>query len=208
MKVLLINGSPRPKGCTYTALSEISARLENHGIETELFQLGAQPIRGCTACRKCTGGSHRCVFDDGNVNVALEKMEQSDGLIIGSPVYFASANGALTAFLDRMFFAGDCFFCKPAAAVVSARRAGTTATLDQLNKYFTIKNMPVVPSRYWNMVHGSSPEEVRQDLEGLQTMRILADNMAWMLNCFSAGRKAGFLPPTLPDPMVFTNFIR
>ena len=208
MRVLLINGSPNEKGCTYTALSEAAGALEREGIETEIFQMGKQPVRGCIGCGGCARkGDGRCVFDDDAVNRALEKAEEADGYIIGSPVYFASANGSLIALLDRMFYAGKCFAYKPAAAVVSARRAGTTASIDEINKYFSIRNMPVVSSKYWTMVHGNTPEEVRQDLEGMQNMRVLGRNMAWMLKCLEAGRQAGIDIPEAETP-VKTNFIR
>ncbi len=207
MKVLLINGSPNEAGCTFTALSEAARILEEEGIETEMFQLGKKPIRGCIGCGGCVNKG-RCVFDDDAVNRAIEKAEGADGYIIGSPVYFASANGALIALLDRMFYAaGKCFVYKPAAAVVSARRAGTTASIDEINKYFSIRNMPVVSSKYWTMVHGNTPEEVKQDLEGMQIMRTLGRNMAWMLKCIEAGKKAGIDAPGAETP-VKTNFIR
>ena len=157
MKVLLINGSPHEKGCTYTALSEIAGVLNENGIDTEIFQVGSDPIRGCVGCGGCAG-KNRCVFQD-QVNVALDKAAKADGFIFGSPVHYASAGGAITSFLDRMFFAGkENMVYKPGAAVVSCRRAGSTATLDQLNKYFTISSMPLVGSSYWNMVHGNTPE--------------------------------------------------
>lgn len=207
MRVLLINGSPNEKGCTYTALSEVAAALEKEGVETEIFHIGKQPIRGCIGCKGCVNNNARCVFDDDSVNRAIEKAEKADALVIGSPVYYASANGALISLLDRMFYAGKCFAYKPAAAVVSARRAGTTASIDEINKYFSIRNMPIVSSKYWTMVHGNSPEEVRQDLEGLQNMRILGKNMAWLLKCLEAGQKAGISIPEAETPMK-TNFIR
>ncbi len=207
MKVVLLNGSPHEKGCTSRALLEVAGALNAEGIETEIVHIGNHAIHGCIACGKCkqTG---RCVFDSDPVNDVLDKMEQADGLVVGSPVYYASANGSLYSFLDRMFYAGGkCFAFKPAAAVASARRAGTTATLDSLNKYFTIVQMPVVSSRYWNMVHGSTPEDVEQDLEGLQTMRDLGKNMAWLLKCLEAGKTAGIsLPPQ--EEKTWTNFIR
>ncbi len=208
MKVLLINGSPNENGCTYTALCEAAGTLEQEGIETEIFQMGKQPVRGCIGCGGCARkGDGRCVFGDDAVNRALEKAETADGYIIGSPVYFASANGSLIAMLDRMFYAGKCFSYKPAAAVVSARRAGTTASLDEIGKYFSIRNMPVVSSKYWTMVHGNTPEEVRQDLEGMQNMRVLGRNMAWLLKCLEAGKQAGIAIPE-PETPVKTNFIR
>ncbi len=207
MKVLLINGSPHEKGCTYTALHEIETVLNEENIKTEIFNIGTEPIQGCTACRHCKTGTCRCVFDD-LVNIALDKMDESDGLIMGSPVYYAGINGALSAFLDRLFFAGSSRFrLKPAACVVSARRAGTTAALDRLSKYALISNMPLIPSHYWNMVHGNTPDEVKQDLEGLQTMRIIGRNMAWMLKCIEAGKEKGILLPE-PEKKIMTNFIR
>ena len=208
MKVLLVNGSPHEKGCTYTALSEVAGALEKQGIETEIFHIGAKPIPGCIGCGACrqTG---RCFMND-RVNEFLDIVPAMDGFIFGSPVHFASAAGMLISFMDRAFFTsiGNGYFAyKPAAAVVSCRRGGATASFDQLNKYFTIRNMPVVPSQYWNMVHGNTPEEVRQDLEGLQTMRVLGGNMAWLLKSIEAGKAAGV---TLPEkePRLMTNFIR
>ena len=206
MKVLLINGSPHEKGCTYTAVSEIAGVLNENGMDREMFQVGSHPIRGCVGCGGCAG-KNRCVFQD-QVNVALDKAAKADGFIFGSPVHYASAGGAITSFLDRMFFAGkENMVYKPGAAVVSCRRAGSTATLDQLNKYFTISSMPLVGSSYWNMVHGNTPEEVLQDKEGLQTMRNLARNMAWLLHCIEAGKKAGISVPQ-PESGSTTNFIR
>jgi multimeric flavodoxin WrbA len=182
--------------------------LNEEGVDTEIFHIGNKPVRGCMACRKCKEGSHRCVYNDDTVNIGLDKTDEADGFIFGSPVYYASGNGAMIAFLDRMFYAGNNFAYKPGAAVVAARRAGTTAALDQLNKYFTISNMPVVPSQYWNMVHGHTPEDVRQDLEGLQIMRVLGRNMAWMLKCFEAGKKEGVSLPLMKEQRIMTNFIR
>lgn len=206
MKVLMINGSPNEKGCTYTALSEIAAALRENGVDSEIFHIGKAPAGGCTACGACAG-KNRCVFDDG-VNAVLEKLESCDGLILGSPVHFAAPGGSILSFCDRMFFAGRGGLAhKPAAAVVSARRGGTTAALDVLNKYFTISQMPIVSSTYWNMVHGSRPEEVFQDKEGLQTMRNLGRNMAWLLRCIEAGRESEALPPKAERDSR-TNFIR
>lgn len=207
MKVLLLNGSPHAKGCTFTALSEVAKELETQGIQTEILQIGTQPVRGCIGCRRCRTTGH-CIFDDGIVNLVIDKAAEADGFIVGSPVYYASANGALIALLDRIFYAGSKnFVYKPAAAVVSARRAGTTASFDELNKYFTISQMPVVSSQYWNMVHGNTPDEVRQDLEGLQIMRTLGRNMAWLLQCIDAGKKANVSLPE-EESRVATNFIR
>ena len=208
MKVLLINGSPHKNGCTYTALSEIEKELIKSEIETEMFHIGDKVIRGCIGCGKCRANStNKCIFNDDVVNIALEKMESCDGLIIGSPVYYASANGSLISFLDRLFYAGNCFAYKPGACVVSARRAGTTATLDQLNKYFAFSKMPIVSSHYWNMVHGNTAEEAKQDLEGMQIMRILGKNMAWLLKSIEAGKKAG-IPIPEAEAREKTNFIR
>ncbi len=210
MKVLMVNGSPHTKGCTYTALQEVAKTLNSEGIETEIFQVGTDPISGCTACMSCAK-TGRCKIHD-RVNEFLDLAEDADGYVFGSPVHYAAASGAITSFMDRAFYAGmrsrsRMFYLKPAAAVVSARRAGTTVTFDQLNKYFTISQMPVISSRYWNMVHGSKPEEVRKDLEGMQIMRILGRNMAWFLKCKQAGIKAGVPYPQREDT-VFTNFIR
>ncbi|MDD4599483.1 2-amino-4-deoxychorismate dehydrogenase [bioreactor metagenome] len=208
MKVLLINGSPKANGCTYTALSEVAKELENEKIETEIFHVGNKPIRGCIACGDCSRSkSGKCVFNDDPVNNALEKAQEVDGFVFGSPVHYAGASGLITSFLDRFFYAGSGFQYKPGAAVVSCRRGGATAAFEQLNKYFTIANMPIVSSQYWNMVHGHTPEEVKQDLEGMQTMRTLGKNMAWLLKSIQAGREAGI---TLPEkePQIVTNFIR
>ena len=206
MKVILLNGSPRANSCTYTALSVIEKRLNENGIETEIFQVGAKPVAGCIACGKCAGGA-QCIFDDG-VNLFIEKMKTADGLIVGSPVYYASASGQISAFLDRAFYAGSSYMaCKPGAAIVSCRRGGASAAFDQLNKYFSINNMPIVTSNYWNQVHGNNPEEVLQDKEGIQTMEILADNMTWLLKCIETGKKQGIKTPERPEK-IRTNFIR
>lgn len=206
MKVLLVNGSPNAKGCTYTALQEVAGALEKQGIETEIVQVGAQPIMGCIGCGACLN-TGKCFREDG-VNDFVEKAKTADGFIFGSPVHYASASGALTAFLDRAFYGkGNAFQGKPGACVVSCRRGGAASTFDQLNKYFTINCMPIVSSQYWNMVHGNKPEEVLQDLEGLQTMRTLGNNMAWLLKCIEAGKKEGIDFPER-EPAVKTNFIR
>lgn len=207
MKVLLLNGSPHQAGCTHTALAEVASALEQQGVETELLWLGQSVVCGCTGCGAC-GKLGRCVHDEDIVNTAAEKLRGSDGLVVGSPVHYAAASGQITCVLDRLFYsAGSAARHKPAAAVVSARRAGTTAAIDQLNKYFTINQMPIVSSRYWPMVHGNTPEEVRQDLEGLAVMRQLGRNMAWLLRCISAGAAAGVALPD-QEPPVRTNFIR
>ncbi len=194
MNVLLINGSPHQNGCTYTALSEVAKTLTECGVEAEIVQIGANAIRGCIGCGKCKE-RHLFVFDDDVSNEIIRNAETSDGMVIGSPVYYASANGNLVSLLDRIFTAGNAFAYKPAAAVASARRAGTTATFDVINKYFTIRQMPIVSSSYWNVVHGSTPDEVRQDLEGLQIMRNLGRNMAWLLNSIEAGKQNGVSLP-------------
>lgn len=211
MKVLLVNGSPHKEGCTYTALSEVADTLKQEGIETEIFWIGNKPIGGCIACKACVKNK-KCVFDD-VVNRFREKAYEADGFIFGSPVHYAGASGNMTAFMDRLFYSelggngNRAFYMKPAAAVVSARRSGTTATFDQLNKYFTIQEMPVVSSRYWNMVHGASADQVKQDTEGLYTMRVLGRNMAYLLRCQEAAKKAGVALPEQETP-VFTNFVR
>lgn len=211
MKVLLVLGSPHEKGCTYTALKEIEKTLMEEGIETELFWLGSQPISGCLGCGGCAK-TGKCVIDGDCVNRLIEAAKNADGFIFGSPVHYASASGMITSAMDRLFYAAkrsgvNPFRLKPSACIVSARRAGTTATFDQLLKYFTISEMPVISSRYWNMVHGNTPQQVAQDLEGLQTMRILARNMAWFLKVKEAGDKAGIPLPT-EEKGVATNFIR
>lgn len=207
MKVLLLNGSPHAHGTTYASLSEAARVLKEEGIETEIYHLGTAAVHGCIDCRSC-GKTGRCVFQDDPVNTIIEKAASCDGFIFGSPVHFAGPAGALHAVLDRAFYAGKRNFAyKPGAAVVCCRRGGATAAFDSLNKYFTIANMPVVPSQYWNMVHGANADDAQQDAEGLQTMRTLARNMAWMLRCFEAGRKAGISVPTA-EPIARTNFIR
>ncbi|MFL0164159.1 MULTISPECIES: flavodoxin family protein [Clostridium] len=207
MKVLLINGSPKVKGCTYTALIEIAKELEKENIEIEIFHVGNKPIRGCVACGGCSKTKGKCVFNDDTVNIALEKANEADGFIFGSPVHYGAPSGLITSFLDRFFYAGNCFAYKPGAAIVSCRRGGATSAFDQLNKYFTDRNMPVVSSQYWNMVHGNTPEEIEQDLEGMQTMRTLGKNMAWLLKSIEAGKNAGISLPEI-EPRVLTNFIR
>ena len=205
MKVILINGSPNIKGCTYTALSEVATTLENEGIETEIINVGHKNIRGCIGCRKCkTTG--KCVFGD-IVNEVAPKFKECDGIVIGSPVYFASANGTLISFIDRLFYSmTEDKTMKVGAAVVSARRAGNTATFDEINKYFTISGMPVASSQYWNQVHGNTPEEVRQDLEGMQTMRTLGRNMAFLIKSIQLGKEKYGLPEK--EAAIHTNFIR
>ncbi|MDE6029758.1 MAG: flavodoxin family protein [Clostridiales bacterium] len=207
MKVLLFNGSPRANGCTFTALSEVAATLNAEGIETEIVWLGNKPVRDCIGCNGCAGKG-KCVFADDDVNEWIEKATAADGFVFGSPVYYAHPDGRILCVMDRLFYAGGKNFAqKPASVVVSARRAGTTASLDALTKHLTIAQMPVVSSTYWNMVHGKTPDEVKQDLEGLQTMRNLAHNMAWLLKCIKAGEAAGITKPQ-NEKKFYTNFIR
>ncbi|WP_139652762.1 flavodoxin family protein [Raoultibacter phocaeensis] len=209
MKVLLINGSPNEERSTYTALAEAAHALEAEGVETEIAWIGREPVRGCIACGGCSKlGINRCIFDDDVVNRLLEKAERADGYLVGTPVYYAGANGALLAILDRMFFAGSQVMqFKPAAGIASARRAGTTPAIDQINKYFQFNKMPVVSSTYWPMVHGQSAEQVRQDEEGLQTMRMLGKNLAWMLRLIDRDMAEGGSHPAM-ERKIATNFIR
>ena len=206
MKVLLLNGSPHEKGCTYTALSEVAAALTADGVEAEILWAGSGPTTGCLGCGGCRKTGY-CVRDD-VVNQIIDKLDDCDGLVVGSPVHYAAAGGQITCVMDRLFYvASGKLRYKPGAAVVSARRGGTTAALDQLNKYFTINQMPVVSSRYWNMVHGNTPDEVRQDAEGLSVMRTLGHNMAWLIKSIAAGQAAGLGMP-VEEPPAKTNFIR
>lgn len=204
-KVLILNGSPHPKGCTARALKEVEKVLQEEGMETETIQVGSQPVRGCIACKSCYRNG-KCVFDD-LVNQIAPKFEKADGLLVGSPVYYASANGTLISFLDRLFYSThfDKVF-KVGAAIVSARRGGCSATYDELNKYFTINQMMVVSSQYWNQVHGNTPEEVEQDSEGLQTMRTLGRNMAFLIKAIDLGKEKYGLPER--EKKISTNFIR
>lgn len=206
MKVLLVNGSPHKNGCTYTALCEIQKTLNEEGIDTEIINLADENITSCRACLACKKIG-KCVIDD-IVNEFVSKAKEADGFIFGSPVHYAAASGALTSFMGRAFYSGNGVFAfKPAAAVVSARRAGTTAAFEQINKFFTISQMPIISSKYWNMVHGSKPEDVLKDEEGMQTMRTLGRNMAWFLKLKEAGEKAGICTPKQEEPKR-TNFIR
>ena len=205
MNVLLINGSPHEKGCTYTALAEIAAELEKNGVEAEILHVGKGPVGGCVACGGCKKLG-KCVFDDA-VNEIAEKFRDADGLVAASPVYYASANSTLTAALDRLFHSTSFDkTMKVGASVAVARRGGCSATFDQLNKYFTISGMPVASSQYWNSVHGCAPGEAAQDAEGLQTMRTLARNMSFLMKSIALGREAYGLPQ--PEPRQSTNFIR
>lgn len=202
MKVLLINGSPHEKGCTYTALSEVLKSLNKEGIDGEIIQISKlqQSCIGCGYCKE----NRRCAFGENDgVNLLIEKAKNADGFVFGSPVHFASATGMITSFMDRFFMVSENIHNKPACAIVSCRRGGATAALDQLNKYFTIRNMPVVSSNYWNMVHGSKPEDVYKDEEGIQTMHILGKNMAWMIKSLNDSENK----PN-PEPKISTNYIR
>ena len=205
MKVLLINGSPHREGSTYTALHEMEKVFQQEGIETELVHIGMKPVRGCIACGSCykTG---KCVFDDA-VNETAAKFEVCDGLVVGSPVYYASANATLIGFLDRLFYSTHFDkTMKVGASVVSARRGGLSATFDELNKYFTISGMPVASGQYWNSIHGNSAQEAAQDLEGLQIMRALARNMSFLMKSIQMGKETYGLPEK--EERVSTNFIR
>lgn len=206
MKVLLINGSPHEFGCTYTALKEIEKTLNKELIDTEILWIGNKPIAGCIACMTCKR-IHKCIFNEDKVNKVIEDLPNIDGIVVGSPVYYAGPSGQLCAFLDRLFYAGSGFEGKLGAAIVSCRRGGAATAFDRLNKYFTINSMPVVSSQYWNMVHGYTPEDVKQDLEGLQTMGTLAKNMAWLLKCIEAGKEKGIEKPVLEE-QIKTNFVR
>ena len=206
MKVILVNGSPHKQGCTYIALTEIKKTLEKNGIETEEFWLGNKPTAGCIGCGSCleTG---KCFIDD-KVNEFLEKVPSADGFVFGTPVHFASGSGMITSFMDRVFYGRrNLFKNKLAACIVSCRRGGATSTFDQINKYFAMNNMPIVTSQYWNMVHGSKPEDVLKDEEGLQTMRTLGNNMAWLLKCIEAGKNSGIKEPE-NEKIIQTNFIK
>ena len=207
MKVIMVNGSPNADGCTFTGLNIIKEQLTKHGVDSEIFQVGKKPVIGCTDCRTCRqqGKEGRCVFDDDLVNTVAQALEEADGIIIGSPVHFASASGAATSFLDRLFY---CRFgmnrLKFGACIVSCRRSGSTAAFDQLNKYFSISQMPIVSSCYWNGIHGSTPEDVYADEEGVRTLTILANNMAYLIKC---KHLSNLELPEMP-PFVMTNFIR
>ena len=202
MKVVLINGSPHRKGNTLIALSEVAGALEKEGVQTEIIQLGIKAVQGCIACNKCAELGH-CVFQDTLYNQVREALQEADGIVVGSPVYYAGPNGALCALLDRVFYScSELLAYKAGASVAVCRRGGASATFDRLNKYFTILNMPVVSSQYWNSVHGMRPGEATEDAEGLQTMRMLGRNMAWLLK----GVKREERPE--PELRVMTNFIR
>lgn len=204
MKVLLINGSPNKSGCTNRALEEVAKALNSNDIENEIIHIGKKAVQGCIACGKCRD-HERCAFNDDLYNTLFDKIKEIDGIVVGSPVYYAGPNGSLCAILDRLFYSGSKFLAnKPAAAVVSCRRGGASSSFDRLNKYFTINQMPVISSQYWNSVHGNTPEEVEQDLEGLQIMRTLGNNMAWMLKTMNDSNYV----ITREKERIATNFIR
>lgn len=205
-KVLLINGSPHQNGCTYTALREVASTLEKRGIETKIYQIGTKPVPGCIACGRCSE-TGRCIFDDG-VNEIASGIDAYAALVVGSPVYYSGASGQICSFLDRLFYtAGNKMAGKLGAAVVSCRRGGATAAFERLNKYFEISSMHTVGSQYWNQVHGHTPEDVMKDEEGLQTMRTLGENMAWLIKCIEAGDREGVERPVYEKRLV-TSFIK
>lgn len=207
MKVLLVNGSPKKSGCTATVLSVVAEELNKCGVETEMFWTGNKPIMGCLGCGKCAE-TKRCWYAEDTVNSFLDKVAGTDAFVFGSPIHFAGTSGFIKPFMDRAFCSKLAMYAnKPAAAVVSCRRGGASAGFDDMNKFFGISNMPVVSSTYWNQVHGNTPEQVLEDEEGMQTMRRLAQNMAWLLKCIEAGREAGVELPKV-EPQIRTNFIR
>lgn len=210
MKVLLINGSSRPNGCTARALQEAVKILDEKNIEYEIFNIGADPIRDCIGCNKCSAvlKNNTCIFNDDSVNSLIVKAKDCDGFVFGTPVYYAHPSGRVLSLLDRVFYAGGRVFKhKPAFAIASARRAGTTASLDVLNKYFTISQMPIASSSYWTMVHGNTPEEVEEDKEGLMTVRNATRNLVWLMECIDIGKKNGVEPPK-NESGIRTNFVR
>lgn len=210
MKVLLVNGSPHENGTTSVALKEVETELNANGIETEIFWIGNKPISGCIGCYACSKLG-KCAIDD-IVNKFVQKAAEVDGFIFGTPVHYAGMSGLLTSFMDRAFYSAscagnNCFKFKPVASVICARRAGTTATYDQINKYFGITQMPIISTRYWNMAFGRKAEDVTKDEEGMQSLRILARNMTYYLKCIEAGKEKGIVPPQA-EKVTFTNFIR
>lgn len=207
LKVLLLNGSPHAKGCTYTGLVEIARELHQKDIETEIVQIGKKAIVGCVACGGCNK-TKRCVFKEDGVNAFLDKVEQADGVVFGTPVHFAGVSGAVKSFMDRAFYANSAVFRgKPGTIIASCRRGGASAALDGLHKYLSYGEMPIVSGRYWNMIHGNTPEQVKQDLEGMENLRILGRNMTWLLRCIEAGAEAGIEMPEY-ETKTWTNFIR
>ncbi len=206
MKVLMLNGSPHENGTTKRALMEVQKTLSENGVESEILTVGNKRVAGCMACGACSK-TGKCVYDDELIINIVKKIEEADGVVIGSPVYYASINGTLKAILDRVFYSKKSFANKVGASVVVARRAGTTATFDIINKYFAISNMPIVTSNYWNNVHGNNASQAELDLEGLQTMRILGQNMAWLIKCIKKGVECGIDAPILEEK-IKTNFVK
>lgn len=205
MRVLLVNGSPNKNGTTNRALEEVDKALRENGIETEMFWIGISPIAGCIGCSKCFK-SKRCIYND-VVNEFLEKVDNADGFVFGAPVHFAGVNGSMNSFMDRVFYGkGNLFKGKVAAGVVCCRRAGTIGAFDRLNKYFTYSCMPIVSSNYWNGVFGFNALDAEKDLEGLQTMRVFGNNMAWLLKCIELGKKNGIEFPKM-EKKTLTNYI-
>lgn len=205
MKVILVNGSPHKTGCTYTALVEIANTLEKNSIDSEIMWIGNDPIGGCIGCNSCLK-TQKCFRND-IVNEFLDKVPYIDGFVFGTPVHFASGSGNLISFMDRVFYGRRKLFeNKPACAIVSCRRGGASSAFDQLNKYFSMNNMPIVTSQYWNQVHGTNPEEVKKDYEGMQTMRTIGNNMAWLLKCIDIAKKSGLEYPH-NEEIIKTNFI-
>lgn len=208
MKVILFNGSSHTHGCTAQALEIVAQTLNQQGIDTEIVQIGTGAIHDCIACGACRKGTPACVFKDDCVNTVIEKAKTADGFIFGSPVYYAHPSGAILSAMDRLFYAGSQFFRhKPAAAVLTARRAGTAASMDVINKYFTINQMPVVSSVYWNQIYRDPNGQPTTDTEGTQTLQYLANNMAWLLKCIAAGKEKGISAPEQVKT-VFTNFVK
>ena len=209
MKVILINGSPKSAGCTYTALNIVAESLKAEGVDAEIVHVGTEPIRGCMGCGTCAKtGEGKCVYNDDAVNSIIEKIADADGLVVGTPVHYAAASGVISSLMDRVCYAGGRKLAfKPATAVVSCRRGGASAAFDQINKYFSILNMPIVSSNYWNMVHGNTPDEVLKDEEGVQTMRQLGKNMAWLIKSIKIAQENG-MPKPVAEPKIKTNYIR
>lgn len=207
-KVLLINGSPHKEGCTFTALSEIAKTLEAQGVESEIYWIGKEPLRGCIGCGACSKGNGCAFGKDDGVNYIRDRLDEFDAVVLGSPVHYAAASGQIKCFADRLWYSSTGkLMNKVGASIVSCRRGGASAAFDELNKYFTIARMPLASSQYWNQVHGSKPEDVLKDEEGMQTMRTLALQIAWMVKCIEAGRKAGIEAPVY-EPVIRTNFVK
>jgi multimeric flavodoxin WrbA len=210
MKVLLVNGSPHEKGTTYAALRQVADAIEAEGAEAEIYHIPSDPIRGCMGCGQCKRNkNNRCIYDGDAVNAILDKAETVDGFIFGTPTYYAGANGQIISVMDRIAYAGASLLAnKPAGSVAVARRGGTTSALDDLNKYYPINNMPMVPSHYWTQAYGAVADDIKEDVEGLQSMTLLGKNIVWMIKCFAAGKAAGIEPPKLGEKRAWTNFVR